>query len=67
MRLFITGATGVLGRQFCPLASAAGHHLEAPGHAELDLFDPAAVKAAVRAGRAGHRARPTRAWVRPCT
>jgi nucleoside-diphosphate-sugar epimerase len=48
VRLFITGSGGVLGRQFCPIAQAAGHDLEMPGRAELDLFDPAAVTAAVR-------------------
>jgi len=47
MRLLITGGTGALGRAFLPLATAAGHEVHAPGHAELDLFDPAAVAAAV--------------------
>jgi len=48
MRLLITGGTGVLGRALRPLAEAAGHELEMPGHAELDLFDPSAVADAVR-------------------
>jgi nucleoside-diphosphate-sugar epimerase len=48
MRLLITGGTGVLGRALRPLAEAAGHDSAMPGHAELDLFDPAAVAAAVR-------------------
>lgn len=48
MRLFVTGGTGVLGRALLPLAAAAGHAVEAPGHDELDLFDPAAVGDAVR-------------------
>jgi len=47
MRLLITGGTGVLGRAFRPLADASGHQVHAPGRAELDLFDPAAVAAAV--------------------
>jgi len=48
MRLLVTGGTGVLGQAFLPLANAAGHELRTPGRAELDLFDPAAVQAAVR-------------------
>jgi nucleoside-diphosphate-sugar epimerase len=47
MRIFTTGGTGVLGRALRPLAALAGHELEAPAHGELDLFDPAAVAAAV--------------------
>jgi nucleoside-diphosphate-sugar epimerase len=48
MRLLVTGGTGVFGRAFRPLAEAAGHQLTMPGRAELDLFDPSAVAAAVR-------------------
>jgi nucleoside-diphosphate-sugar epimerase len=48
MRLLVTGGTGVLGRALLPQAEAAGHELHAPGRTELDLFDPAAVAAAVR-------------------
>ena len=48
MRVLVTGGTGVLGRAFRPLAEAAGHDVRAPGRAGLDLFDPAAVGAAVR-------------------
>ena len=52
MRLLVTGGTGVLGRAFLPLAEAEGHQVSAPGRAELDLFDPAAVAAAdARRGR----------------
>src|SRR5262245_40428544 len=47
-RLLITGGTGVLGRALRPLAEPAGHACAAPGHEELDLFDPAAVADAVR-------------------
>ena len=43
VRLLVTGGTGVLGRAFLPLAEAEGHQVSAPGRAELDLFDPAAV------------------------
>jgi nucleoside-diphosphate-sugar epimerase len=65
MKIFVTGATGVLGRRVLPLLVAAGHDVTAvargPEKAELvrssgatpvavDLFDPAAVTAAV----AGH-------------
>ena len=48
MRVLVTGGTGVLGQAFRPLAEAAGHDLWAPGRAELDLFAPLAVGAAVR-------------------
>ena len=48
MRLLITGGTGVLGRALRPLAEAARHDVIAPGHAELDLFDAAAVGDAMR-------------------
>ncbi|HXD58621.1 MAG TPA: NAD-dependent epimerase/dehydratase family protein [Thermoleophilaceae bacterium] len=48
MRLLVTGGTGVLGRAIAPLAAAEGHELAMPGREELDLFDSAAVEAAVR-------------------
>jgi nucleoside-diphosphate-sugar epimerase len=48
MRMLVTGGTGVLGRSFRPLAEADGHEVLAPARAELDLFDTAAVGAAVR-------------------
>jgi dTDP-4-dehydrorhamnose reductase len=48
MRLLVTGGTGVLGCALRPLAEAAGHEIAMPTHAELDLFDPAAVADAVR-------------------
>lgn len=47
MRVFITGGTGVLGRAVQPLLTTAGHEVIAPGSRVLDLFDPAAVAAAV--------------------
>jgi 2-alkyl-3-oxoalkanoate reductase len=48
VRLLVTGGTGVLGRAFLPLAEAEGHQVSAPGRAELDLFDPAAVAGQLR-------------------
>ena len=47
MRILVTGGSGVLGRAFLPLAGREGHDVAAPARAELDLFDPAAVAAAV--------------------
>lgn len=67
MKVFVTGATGVIGQQAVPALVAAGHHVTAvartPAKAErvraagaeavtVDLFDPAAVRRAV----AGHEA-----------
>jgi nucleoside-diphosphate-sugar epimerase len=46
MRLFVTGGSGALGKALVPAAQAAGHEVVAPRHADLDLFDPAAVAAA---------------------
>jgi nucleoside-diphosphate-sugar epimerase len=47
VNLFITGASGVLGRALEPLAGPAGHSLSAPSHRELDLYDAAAVTRAM--------------------
>ncbi len=52
MRVFVTGGTGVLGHALIPLLEAAGHEVVAPRHADLDLFDAAAVNAAVAAAEA---------------
>ena len=52
MRVLVTGATGVLGRQLVPLLLEAGHDVEAPGRAELDLTDPDAVGPAVSGAHA---------------
>jgi nucleoside-diphosphate-sugar epimerase len=48
MIMFVTGATGALGKALVPAAEAAGHELRTPRHAELDLFDPAAVGVAMQ-------------------
>ena len=50
MRLLVTGAAGMLGRDVVRAAEAAGHDVVALGRRELDVCDPAAVDAAVRAG-----------------
>lgn len=60
MRVFVTGATGVLGRRILPALTSAGHEVTAvsrskPGQVraggaepvEVDLFDAGAVKTAV--------------------
>lgn len=47
-RLFVTGGTGVLGRALREaVAGDDGYALVTPGHAELDLYDPRAVRTAV--------------------
>lgn len=48
MKILVTGATGMLGREVAIAATTAGHALAALGHAELDITDPDAVAAAVR-------------------
>jgi nucleoside-diphosphate-sugar epimerase len=47
LRVFVTGASGVLGRALLPLLEAAGHHVRALGHRELDLFDASSVREAL--------------------
>jgi dTDP-4-dehydrorhamnose reductase len=51
MRILVTGAGGMLGRDVAVAATAAGHELAALGHSELDVVDPRGVEAAVRAAR----------------
>jgi dTDP-4-dehydrorhamnose reductase len=51
MRLLVTGAAGMLGRDVASAAVAAGHDLTALARAELDITDLAAVEAAVREAR----------------
>lgn len=40
MRILMTGGSGVLGRAVAPALTEAGHVVRAPGHRDLDLFDP---------------------------
>ncbi|MDQ6804375.1 MAG: dTDP-4-dehydrorhamnose reductase [Actinomycetota bacterium] len=47
MRLLVTGAAGMLGREVVSAAAAAGHELSALGRGELDITDAGAVEAAV--------------------
>lgn len=47
MMILVTGGSGVLGRATIPLLHAAGHHIHAPRHHELDLFNPVALGRAV--------------------
>lgn len=46
MRVFLTGGSGVLGRNAIPILEAEGHEVVAPVRTELDLFDPAAIASA---------------------
>jgi nucleoside-diphosphate-sugar epimerase len=47
MRGLLTGGSGVLGRALQSLPRGEGQEMEAPTHAELDLFDRHAVQAAL--------------------
>jgi dTDP-4-dehydrorhamnose reductase len=51
MRLLVTGAAGMLGRDVVEAARGAGHEVTALGHADLDVADPEAVRAAVGSAR----------------
>ena len=51
MRLLVTGAAGMLGRDVASAAAAAGHDLIALGRAQLDITDAVAVHAAVQEAR----------------
>ncbi len=51
MRLLVTGAGGMLGRELCELATAEGHAVTGLARAELDVTDAAAVAGAVAAAR----------------
>ncbi len=53
MRVLVTGAGGMLGRDVCAAALAAGHDLVALTHADLDIGSREAVTAAVARERPG--------------
>ena len=48
MRLTVTGAAGMLGRDVCAAAHAAGHEVAGVDLADLDITDAAAVRALLR-------------------
>ena len=51
MRLLVTGAAGMLGRDVVAAAGDAGHEVVALARADLDITDAAAVRAAVATAR----------------
>ena len=51
MRLLVTGAAGMLGRDVVEAARTAGHEVTGLGHHELYVTDPKAVRAAVASAR----------------
>jgi dTDP-4-dehydrorhamnose reductase len=51
MRLLVTGAAGMLGRDVVAAANDAGHEVVALARADLDIRDDAAVRAALRDAR----------------
>ena len=51
-RVLVFGGSGVLGRSVLPLLIAAGHEVQAPTRAEIDIFDAAAVRDALRGANA---------------
>jgi dTDP-4-dehydrorhamnose reductase len=51
MRLLVTGAAGMLGRDVVAAAGDAGHEARALARADLDITDAAAVRSAVLAAR----------------
>jgi dTDP-4-dehydrorhamnose reductase len=51
MRLLVTGAAGMLGRDVVAAANDAGHEVVALARADLDITDVAAVRAATRDAR----------------
>ena len=51
MRLLVTGAAGMLGRDVTAAAVRAGHDVTPLSRRELDVCDPAAVASAVAAVR----------------
>jgi dTDP-4-dehydrorhamnose reductase len=53
MKILVTGAAGMLGRDVMLAAGNAGHQVVGYGHAELDIGDAAAVNAKIEAERPG--------------
>jgi dTDP-4-dehydrorhamnose reductase len=51
MRLLVTGAAGMLGRDVAAAAESAGHDVTGLARRDLDITDPDAVRAAVAAAR----------------
>jgi dTDP-4-dehydrorhamnose reductase len=51
MRLLVTGAAGMLGRDVVAAAGSAGHEVAALARADLDITDADAVSSAIRAAR----------------
>jgi dTDP-4-dehydrorhamnose reductase len=51
MRLLVTGAAGMLGRDVVAAAADAGHEVAALARADLDITDADAVRAAIQAAR----------------
>ena len=51
MRLLVTGAAGMLGRDVVTAAGDAGHEVAALARADLDITDADAVRAAILAAR----------------
>jgi len=49
LKILVTGAGGMLGRDLVPMAEEAGHDVIGLAHDELDITQPAAVESAVRA------------------
>jgi dTDP-4-dehydrorhamnose reductase len=47
MRMLVTGASGMLGRELCDVARAAGHDVAGLDRAALDVTDARAVRAAI--------------------
>jgi dTDP-4-dehydrorhamnose reductase len=47
LKILVTGAAGMLGRDFCQVAEGKGHEVTATDLADLDVTDIAAVKAAM--------------------
>jgi len=53
MKILVTGAAGMLGRDVMQAAGNAGHDVVGYGHAELDIADADAVSARIEAERPG--------------